>query len=192
MPSHHANRNRVRLIGGKWRSRLLNFPDAAGLRPTPDRVRETLFNWLQPTLVGASCLDAFAGSGALGLEALSRGAESVVALETDRAALAALRDNATRLDAESFALLPVDALQWLARPAIQRFDIVFLDPPFASDLLESACQLLASHGWLLPNALLYLEAGQRLDTLPLPAHWEWLRAKQAGDVHYGLVQAHSL
>lgn len=192
MPSHHANRNRVRLIGGKWRSRLLTFPPAAGLRPTPDRVRETLFNWLQPSLVGASCLDAFAGSGALGLEALSRGAESVVALETDRAALTALRDNATRLEAQHFALFPVDALQWLARPATQRFDIVFLDPPFASNLLESACQLLALHGWLRPNALLYLEAGQSLGTLPLPAHWKWLRAKQAGEVHYALVQAHSL
>lgn len=182
------NRNRVRIIGGDWRSRVLQFPDAPGLRPTPDRVRETLFNWLQLRIVGARCLDLFAGSGALGFEALSRGAASVTALETATAVAASLRHNANLLGSDRMQLLQQDALQWLDKPALQQFDIVFVDPPFADNAHARCCALLQQNGWLAPGALIYLEAGSSLAALALPAAWRLTRHKQAGDVHYGLAE----
>lgn len=184
-PSH--NRNRVRLIGGQWRSRVLHFPDSQDLRPTPDRVRETLFNWLQPCIHGARCLDLFAGSGALGLEALSRGADSIVALETHPIAAQALLQNATSLQAVGFELIRQDALQFLDQPANRRFDIVFIDPPFAAHLHARCCALLQANGWLAPNALVYLEDGHSLSEIALPASWHLVRHKQAGDVYYGMA-----
>lgn len=187
MPRPTPNRNRVRLIGGQWRSRVLQFPDAPDLRPTPDRVRETLFNWLQPVINGARCLDLFAGSGALGLEALSRGADAVVALETNTAAANALRQNAKLLQADKLQLVQQDALRWLDQPASQKFDVVFLDPPFAANLHERCCSLLQQHGWLAPHALIYLEAGSPLATLALPSGWQLGKHKQAGEVFYGLA-----
>jgi 16S rRNA (guanine966-N2)-methyltransferase len=183
------NRNRVRLIGGEWRSRVLQFPDAPDLRPTPDRVRETLFNWLQPGIQGARCLDLFAGSGALGLEALSRGADAVVALETHAQAAQALLHNASLLKTDQLKVIRQDALRWLDQPATQKFDVVFMDPPFAANLHERCCTLLQQHGWLAPHALIYLEAGVSLATLALPAGWQLTKHKQAGDVFYGLVTA---
>src|SRR5690606_31741912 len=124
--------NRIRIIGGDWRSRVLDFPDLPELRPTPDRVRETLFNWLQFDITGARCLDLFAGSGVLGFEALSRGAASVMAFETDTSAVRALRENASRLGARGYQLTPGSALEWLQHGTPQTFDIVFLDPPFGA------------------------------------------------------------
>ena len=183
------NRNRVRIIGGEWRSRLLQFPDAPGLRPTPDRVRETLFNWLQLRIVGAHCLDLFAGSGALGFEALSRGASGVTALETATPVAAALRQNASLLGSDRLQLLQQDALHWLDKPASQLFDVVFVDPPFADNSHARCCDLLQQNGWLAPGALVYLEAGQPLTTLALPTAWQLTRHKQAGDVYYGLAEA---
>ncbi|HTQ99699.1 MAG TPA: 16S rRNA (guanine(966)-N(2))-methyltransferase RsmD [Candidatus Acidoferrum sp.] len=187
MPRPLPNRNRVRLIGGQWRSRVVQFPDAPDLRPTPDRVRETLFNWLQPSINGACCLDLFAGSGALGFEALSRGADVVVALETHAAAAAALQQNATLLQTNKLQLIRQDALRWLDQAATQRFDVVFLDPPFAAHLHARCCALLQQHGWLNPNAVIYLEDGSSLASLALPAGWRLTKHKQAGDVFYGLV-----
>ena len=189
MPRPHPNstRNRVRIIGGEWRSRVLQFNDAPGLRPTPDRVRETLFNWLQEHIHGARCLDLFAGSGALGFEALSRGAASVVALETSAIAITALRQNISLLATDRLHLIQQDALRWLDTAATQQFDIVFVDPPFADNAHERCCALLQQHGWLAPGAMVYLEAGSSLAALALPPAWQLTRHKQAGDVHYGLA-----
>jgi len=192
MPSPLPNRNpqhrnRVRIIGGDWRSRVLQFPDAPGLRPTPDRIRETLFNWLQLRIVGAHCLDLFAGSGALGFEALSRGAASVTALETAAAVATALRHNASLLGSDRLQLVQQDALRWLDKPASQQFDIVFVDPPFADNAHARCCELLQHYGWLAPGALVYLEAGSNLAALALPPNWQLTRHKQAGDVQYGLA-----
>ncbi len=188
MANNSSNkRNRVRIIGGEWRSRVLQFPDAPDLRPTPDRVRETLFNWLQFSVVGMRCLDLFAGSGALGFEALSRGAAAVTALETDTAAASALRANAGLLGTDKMQVIQQDAVRWLSQPATQQFDLVLLDPPFAANLHEHCCGLLQQHGWLAPAARIYMEAGQSLASFKLPAGWLLDRHKQAGDVHYGLV-----
>jgi 16S rRNA (guanine966-N2)-methyltransferase len=188
--SFSKTRNRLRIIGGEWRSRVVVFADAPDLRPTPDRVRETLFNWLQPRLVGAECLDLFAGSGVLGFEALSRGAAAVTALELDPNAVAAIRDNIKTLQTDKLRLVPQNALDWLRTNAQeQRFDVVFLDPPFAENLYGECCRLLAEQRWLAPGALLYLESGAKLDELQLPEGWELVRHKRAGAVHYGLVQS---
>lgn len=189
LPNRNAqNRNRVRIIGGDWRSRVLQFPDAPGLRPTPDRVRETLFNWLQLRIHGAHCLDLFAGSGALGFEALSRGAASATALESAAVVAAALRHNAGLLGSDRLQIVQQDALRWLDKPATQQFDIVFVDPPFADNSHARCCELLQQHGWLAPGALVYLEAGSSLLALALPPAWQLTRHKQAGDVHYGLAE----
>lgn len=177
---------RLRIIGGTWRSRRLSFPERAGLRPTPDRVRETLFNWLQPWLPGAVCLDLFAGSGALGIESLSRGAHSVVLVESDATTAQALRANLDRLAAQGAELVHADAhvfLQGTARP----FDIVFLDPPYQGGLLAECCARLETGGWVRPQGLIYLEA-EGSQTLALPPTWTLLRSKRAGQVGYYLAQ----
>jgi 16S rRNA (guanine966-N2)-methyltransferase len=177
-----GSRNRVRIIGGQWRSRLLRFPPAAELRPTPDRVRETLFNWLGQRLDGLACLDLFAGSGALGFEAASRGAARVVMVERERSVVAALRESANELGAESVEIVAGDALPWLER-AGERFDVVFLDPPFASDLALKALGKLERV--LQPGARVYVESAQ---SLVLPAPWRTLREDRAGAVRYALFE----
>jgi 16S rRNA (guanine966-N2)-methyltransferase len=185
--SNEKSRNRLRIIGGEWRSRLVQFADSPDLRPTPDRVRETLFNWLQPTLVGARCLDLFAGSGVLGFEALSRGATAVVALELDTKAAAAIRDNIRALQTDKLRLEQRNGVEWLAsNPQQQRFDVVFLDPPFADNLLAECCRLLVQQQWLAPRALVYVESGASLDEIALPTGWDLIRHKRAGAVFYGL------
>jgi 16S rRNA (guanine966-N2)-methyltransferase len=177
----------VRIIGGQWRSRRLEFPQRSGLRPTPDRVRETLFNWLAPHLPGARCLDLFAGSGAFGFEALSRGAGRAVLVEQDPAALAALRDNRLRLAAAGAEIVAADALTYLAGPA-ESFDIVFLDPPYAGGLLAPCLARLAAHGWVAPGGFVYLEAREG-EAVALPAGWQAVRSKTAGQVGYHLARA---
>lgn len=181
--SRVASRNRVRIVGGKWRSRLLSFPDVPGLRPTPDRVRETLFNWLGQDLAGRTCLDLFAGSGVLGLEAASRGAAAVVMVERDQRALRALQDNMRALQAASVELVPADALEFIASDA-RRYDVVFLDPPYAmaarERLLERVRERLAAGG------LVYVEGPEAL--VPPPG-WAVHRAARAGAVHYQLLTA---
>ena len=179
--------NQLRIIGGTWRSRKVSFPDVEGLRPSPDRVRETLFNWLAPIISGARCLDLFTGSGALGLEALSRGAGEVVFVDRDSRVISQLQTNLRLLKAEGATVIAADALGYLQRPA-QPFDIVFLDPPFRQNLLTPCCTALEQGGWLTANAYVYLEAERNLGVPVVPANWELLRSKNAGDVGYHLAQ----
>lgn len=182
-----STRQEVRIIGGRWRGRKLRFPDSEGLRPTGDRIRETLFNWLAPRLHGARCLDLFAGSGALGFEALSRGAAQVVMLEKSPIAVASLKAAAGTLEADdTLQIIATDTRQWLKQPACQTFDIVFLDPPFATDYYSQLLTLLRNSGWLADDALLYMESDRPLAQLDGTATWEPLREKRAGVVYHGL------
>jgi 16S rRNA (guanine966-N2)-methyltransferase len=179
--------NEVRIIGGEWRGRRLRLAAGAAIRPTPDRVRETLFNWLQPMIVGARCLDLFAGSGALGIEALSRGAREVVFVDRDTRAARQIRTMLAGLGISAPQVQESDALRFLRRDALP-FDIVFVDPPFASALMAPACALLEERGWLGERALVYLEAPRR-DALPtLPPGWRILKSGQAGEVGYYLAE----
>ncbi len=179
--------NQLRLIGGIHRGRKLAFADTEGLRPTPDRVRETLFNWLMPILPGARCLDLFAGSGALGLEAVSRGAAEVVMVDRLPRVVDQLRDNLQILRVDNARVIQADALQYLAGPA-RAFDIVFLDPPYRSGLLPDCLTRLDEGGWLKAHAWIYLEADHK-DGLPeLPPGWVVYRSKQAGQVGYHLLR----
>ncbi len=183
-----AQRNQLRIIGGDWRGRKLDFPDAQGLRPTPDRVRETLFNWLMPVIHGARCLDLFAGSGALGLESLSRGAAEVVLVDSQPQVIAALQKNLDLLQAGTRAQLQQrDALQYLAQ-CRDRFDVVFLDPPYHQGLLQPCIDSLYEQDVLTARGYLYFEAN-RGETLPrLPTVWTIHRQKTAGQVGYYLVR----
>ncbi|MBI2311873.1 MAG: 16S rRNA (guanine(966)-N(2))-methyltransferase RsmD [Betaproteobacteria bacterium] len=174
--------NRVRIIGGAWRRRYLAFPDLPDLRPTPDRVRETLFNWLGQDLAGKACLDLFAGSGALGFEALSRGARQVVMVESDRKVMKALRDNAQRLAAANLELILADGVKFAASDH-RAYDVVFLDPPFRAGLLPELFELMPQR--LAPGGLLYVESG----VAPAPGPgWRVVRGDRAGKVHYQLLE----
>lgn len=181
----------LRIIGGQWRSRRLSFPEVAGLRPTPDRVRETLFNWLAPYVEGARVLECFAGSGAVFLDALSRGAHSGLALELDSRAVSALRGHLQTLQCTTGTVLQADALRYLAEQPAQAFDLVFLDPPFHQGLLQPTCVLLEERGWLSLDAWVYTESEQPPSTLGLPAHWQLHREKHTGQVHYALWRRNS-
>ena len=187
-----AAQGQLRIIGGDWRSRRLSFPDAPGLRPTPDRVRETLFNWLAPYVEGARVLDPFAGSGALLLEALSRGASRGLALELNPTAAAALRGNLELLRAGNAEVRQADALQHLQGATAEPFDLVFLDPPFHKDLLVPACLLLESRGWLASHAWIYTESERAPSSLGLPGNWRLHREKHTGQVHYALWQRQTM
>jgi 16S rRNA (guanine966-N2)-methyltransferase len=177
--------NTVRIIGGSWRSRLLEFPDVAGLRPTPDRVRETLFNWLGRDLSGMSCVDLFAGSGALGFEALSRGAAAVAMVEKNPAAWRALGENARRLDAKNLSLFRGDALEFV-RGTRSRFDVAFVDPPYRLGLqpivLAELRKILSEGGKA------YVESDAILDP---PSGWSILKRGRAGNVHFQLLRRDS-
>jgi 16S rRNA (guanine966-N2)-methyltransferase len=175
----------LRIIGGTWRGRKLRFPASNGLRPTPDRVRETLFNWLGTSVQGARCLDLFAGSGALGLEALSRGAAHATFVERDVAAARELRARLAEWGAPDARVEHTDALAYLAGAA-SAFDLVFLDPPFDSGFLPRSAALLERGGWLKPRALVYVEYAARSAAPPLPPTWALLKAKHAGEVGYHL------
>ncbi len=187
-PTQSARASSIRIIGGEWRSRKLTVPDAQGLRPTPDRVRETLFNWLAPTIQGARVLDAFTGSGALFLEALSRGASTGVAIDANTNAVNNLRRNLAVLQCDDAEVLRVDSLQYLSNKTEQGFDIVLLDPPFHQDLLLSACQLLEDNNWLNKGAWIYTESEQAPSSLGVPSTWRLHREKHTGQVHYALWQ----
>tara|TARA_R110002167_G_scaffold6277_1_gene28754 strand:- start:137375 stop:137980 length:606 start_codon:yes stop_codon:yes gene_type:complete len=186
--------NSLRIIAGKWRSRKLSFPDLDGLRPTADRVRETLFNWLQERNVRADCLDLFAGSGACGIEALSRGARHVTFVDLSPLAIGAIRSNLALLQASEFELVCKDSLTWIGsneKPGEPRFDIVFIDPPFASDLLVRAITMLERSGLLREDALIYLESAQEVATAYVPENWQLRKSKRAGAVYYYLYQRHA-
>jgi 16S rRNA (guanine966-N2)-methyltransferase len=185
--TNRAAQSRVlRIIGGIWRGRRLRFPPQEEIRPTPDRVRETLFNWLGPRVVGAKCLDLFAGSGALGLEALSRGAAEVTFVERDGVAVRELRARLTEWGAVGGQVEHMDAARFLGSPA-QRFEIVFLDPPFASGLLPQVAALLEDQHWLNARALIYVETDADTGLPALPPAWQLTRTKQAGAVGYHLL-----
>lgn len=178
----------MRIIAGQWRGRRLSVIESPGFRPTPDRVKETVFNWLQPHLAGARCLDLFAGSGALCLEALSRGADEVVMVEKDARVAANLQRNIEMLKAESASLVNSDALVYLSGDSTP-FDIVFVDPPFAEPGLIAQClQDLDTAGWLAPGALVYIEASSDMAEIDYPANWTLLKNKKAGQVGYHLLQ----
>jgi 16S rRNA (guanine966-N2)-methyltransferase len=190
--TRHAKRpnqlpNKLRIIGGQWRGVPIPVPDIAEVRPTPDRVRETLFNWLQPFIVGARCLDAFAGSGALGFEALSRGARELVCVDRNRDIVRHLLATAKRLKAEGFDAVAGDAMSYLSGTP-RAFDIVFLDPPYASNVLHELLPRL-TQGWLAPGALIYAEVAADSALPELPSGWSVHRSKRAGQVGYHLLRA---
>lgn len=175
------NINKIRIGGGELRSRVITFPDAEGLRPTPDRVRETLFNWLGQTLYGKRCLDLFAGSGALGIEAASRGAEHVVMVENSPLVFRALRDNIRKLECANISLRQQDGLEFVRRDT-QRYDVIFLDPPFNSDYLPRLLDMLQKN--LTENGSVYVESGAAVE-VPLP--WQVIKSGKAGQVWYQLI-----
>ena len=179
--------NQIRIISGQWRGRKIHFPDRPGLRPTSDRIRETLFNWLIPYIGGANCLDLFAGSGALGFEAASRGASRVVIVEKTREVYNSLEVTKNMLLADAVSVISDDALSWL-KINNETFNIIFLDPPFDSDLLISASQLILKTRSLQPGGLLYIEARSNMD-LSFFAGWEIVKSSTAGRVQYALLTA---
>ncbi len=176
------NDNRVRIVGGTWRSRRVRFADRPGLRPTPDRVRETVFNWLGQDLAEQFVLDLYAGSGALGFEAASRGARRVVMVERDAASVRALQAAREALQAAQVEVVRGDALEFLQRAAVQ-YDVIFLDPPFADAPWQRLFERLPAH--LAGDGLVYCESGAALEP---PAGWTVHRSGRAGQVNYGLLK----
>lgn len=183
------NLNRIRLIAGQWGGRRLEFPSVDGLRPTTDPIRETLFNWLQPYLPDAHCLDLYAGSGALGFEAASRGAKSVMMVEKQSRVMKGLRDNKGLLNAENIQLMQRDAMSFLnskRKDTDPLFDVVFLDPPFKQNELANCVKRLEESGMLSDDAVIYLECERKLDLDFVPSCWVQHRNKTAGQVAYYL------
>lgn len=184
--------NSLRVIAGKWRSRKLEFPDIDGLRPTADRVRETLFNWLQERIAYANCLDLFAGSGACGIEALSRGARFVSFVDVSSTATLAIKRNLTLLQASGYEVVCEDSLAWMIsknKGLAHHYDVVFLDPPFASDLLKKAVETLERSELLAADAYIYIESAQEVPSASLPESWQMLKSKKAGKVYFYLYQS---
>lgn len=177
----------VRIIAGQWRGRRLKVPDIKDLRPTPDRVRETLFNWLAPILPGAYCLDLFAGCGALGFEALSRGAAFVEMVDQSSDVVALLQQTLHTLGANNARIVCAKVPQQLSSAA-QPFDIVFLDPPYSAHLLLPTCAYLEDHGFLAKTAHIYLEAKEAIKDNELPACWRLIKSQRAGQVFYHLAR----
>ncbi|TVZ37250.1 16S rRNA (guanine966-N2)-methyltransferase [Alteromonadaceae bacterium 2753L.S.0a.02] len=188
-PKNKKNqKNSLRIIGGQWRGRKLSFADADGLRPTGDRIRETLFNWLAPLIQGSHCLDLFAGTGALGLEALSRGAAQVTFVEQNHGVANALKANLSTLACTAAAVHNSDALSWLEDPDSGPFNIVFVDPPFAKNLWEQALTNLEESTLLSNDTLIYIES-PREQAVDIPKSWRVYKHKYAGAISYGLWQS---
>ncbi|HCI02144.1 MAG TPA: 16S rRNA (guanine(966)-N(2))-methyltransferase RsmD [Oceanospirillaceae bacterium] len=183
-------RQELRIIAGHWRGRKVPFTAVSGLRPTSDRVRETLFNWLAPILPGATCLDLFAGTGALGLEALSRDAADVDMVELSQVAKQQLEQNLATLPLQENQQVQVhnmSCFDWL-RQTNKTYDVVFLDPPFALSLMDDVLALLQEASLLREGSLIYIEQPKPLANLSLPKHWHLHRQKKAGQVHYGVIR----
>ncbi len=189
---NNQKKNQLRIIGGEWRGRKLPFGTSEGLRPTPDRVRETLFNWLQPVIAGAHCIDLYSGSGALGFEAISRGAASATMLDNQNRVTRQLQDNALTLKCSQAKIVNQSALDYLAHPASHTYQVAFIDPPYQKGMAEPSCRLLEENNWLAPGAMIYLEVEKALSTLPVPGNWELLRSKKAGHLSFHLLQRHPL
>ncbi|MBF0470932.1 MAG: 16S rRNA (guanine(966)-N(2))-methyltransferase RsmD [Gammaproteobacteria bacterium] len=182
-------RAQLRIIGGIWRGRRIPFPPLPGVRPTPDRVRETLFNWLQPQIVASRCLDLFAGSGALGLEALSRQAAEVVFVDSAPGVATAIRDHLSTFGTTQGEVVTTTAERYLQQGG-EPFDLIFVDPPFSSGMLPSLLTLIGERGWLRQGGSLYLESEQAVDPAWFaPFHWQIRRQKRAGQVYSTLVDA---
>lgn len=182
--SHTVQRGRLRIIGGEWKKRLIRFNGGADLRPTPDSVRETLFNWLSPVIYNAECLDLFAGSGALGFEAASRGARAVTLVDMHKTCCTQLKETTSLLSAKQVITHCAESLEWMTSCA-QQFDIVFLDPPFGTGLVERSLRRLSRYGLLKPQARIYVECSAN-EVPAIPADWTLLRKKQAGQISYRL------
>jgi 16S rRNA (guanine966-N2)-methyltransferase len=179
----------LRIIGGKWRSRKISFLPLRGVRPTTNVTRETLFNWLSPVIVGATCLDLFAGSGALGFEALSRGAEKVVMADASIKVLRKLKENAEVLGTENVEFYLAQIPERLGKIPKQIFNIIFLDPPFNCNLVKPACEKLLTSGYLAGGSLVYIETEKKLNIeSQIPNTWQILRHKTTGLVKSSLVQ----
>jgi 16S rRNA (guanine966-N2)-methyltransferase len=178
----------LRVIAGTWRGRRITFAEIPELRPTPDRVRETLFNWLQSFIVGARCVDLFAGSGALGFEAASRGARQVVMLDVNQRAIWGLRETSKMLQAPQINIIHADTLTWLNNTS-KVFDIMFVDPPFGKNLLPAVLQILSRRAVLKTGARIYMEFNAAKSVPTLPTGWELLRSQKAGQVRYCLAAA---
>lgn len=186
----NQNKGIVRIIGGKWRGRKLHFDAVEGLHPTKDMVRETLFNWLAPTIVDAVCLDCFAGSGAIGFEALSRGAKYVLMIDQNKKVIANLKKNAVILSAKEAEFLLAQAPCATHKIPTHKFNLVFLDPPFNQGLIAPACEWLKNSDYLAPDVLIYIEAEKSLVIEKIiPAAWKITRHKISGDMQYCLAQA---
>ncbi|ELL4670407.1 16S rRNA (guanine(966)-N(2))-methyltransferase RsmD [Vibrio fluvialis] len=182
-----APSGQVRIISGLWRGRKLPVHDAEGLRPTTDRVKETLFNWLAQDIPHAKCLDLFAGSGGLGFESASRQADKVTMLEMNPQVFAQLKTNIAALKASNIEAVNTDTLAYLKQPG-QAYDVVFIDPPFRQGLLQETVQLLEQNGWLAANAMIYIESEKELPLTELPESWQLYREKLAGQVCYRLFE----
>lgn len=188
--NRHQNTGQLRIIGGKWRGRKLAFPDVEGLRPTPDRVRETLFNWLQDKIGGARCLDLFSGSGALGLEAASRGADSVTMVENNLLASKQLQSHCQSITANNCRVESKTAQQFLSSCS-QQFDVVFIDPPYQSNLWSEVAEQLMAQAILADSASIYLECPSNGELPIFPAQWQLIKDKKAGSVRYCLFTYNS-
>ena len=188
MAQQRGKRGSVRIIGGEWRGRRLTVPDLPGLRPSGDRGRETLFNWLMPHLAGARAVDLFAGTGVLGFEAISRGAAAATLVENSPVAAEALRVSVALLHAERVRVVEADALAWLAAQPPGTMDLVFVDPPFELGLAGAVLGALAQSAALRAGGLVYLESPSNEDAPPLPSGWECLRDTTVGDVRMQLLR----
>jgi 16S rRNA (guanine966-N2)-methyltransferase len=177
---------RIRIIGGEWRRRWLTLLPNSVVRPSADRVRETLFNWLTPYILGAHCLDLFAGTGVLGLEAVSRGAERAVLVDNNRQVVDRLKANVAPLNTDRVDIIEGDARRFLASPPVRRFDLVFLDPPFDSDLLSAVLPQISA-SFLAPSALVYIEASRTVPAIALPDGWRIMRKGETRQTQYSLV-----
>lgn len=176
-------KSKLRIIAGNWRSRQLIFEDTPGLRPTPARIRETVFNWLQHDVKGSHCLDLYTGSGALGFEAASRGAKTVVLVENNAQACRLIKENTLKFAAQQIKIIQNDVFRFLAGDAKQ-FEVVFLDPPFFKDLAQQTCHWLEDKGWLANNAKIYVEVEKQLLLDNMPENWQCMNEKTSGEVSY--------
>lgn len=180
-------KSKLKIIAGEWRSRQLLFQDTPGLRPTPSRVRETLFNWLQQDVVGSQCLDLYAGSGALGFEAASRGANSVTMVELNAQACRLIKENSVKLSAKQIKIIQSEVFKFLAGDASPH-NVVFLDPPFTKNMAQQTCQWLEDKGWLATDAKIYVEVESQLALDDIPENWLCLKSKKSGEVGYYLFK----
>lgn len=181
-------KSKLKIISGDWRSRQLIFEDLPGLRPTPARVRETLFNWLQQDVVASRCLDLCAGSGALGFEAVSRGAKEVIMVENNPQACRLIKENTVKLSTEKIKIVQADVFKFLAGDVVKTYDLVFLDPPFNKAIAQQACHWLEDKGWLTDGAKIYVEVESQLLLDDMPENWQCRKSKKAGEVGFYLFE----